>query len=57
MHGTIYLGEIAQHFADLAGGLTLKVLETRRASSPATANAPNPGVHRSPGRADPERMI
>ncbi len=29
MHGTIYLGEIAQHFADLAGGITLKVLETR----------------------------
>ena len=29
MHGTIYLGEMAQHFADLAGGLTLKVLETR----------------------------
>ena len=29
MHGTIYLGEMAQHFADLAGGVTLKVLETR----------------------------
>ncbi len=29
MHGTIYLGEMAQHFADLPGGVTLKVLETR----------------------------
>ena len=29
MHGTVYLGEMAQHFADLPGGLTLKVLETR----------------------------
>ena len=29
MHGTIYLGEMAQHFADLAGGVTLKALETR----------------------------
>ena len=29
MHGTVYLGEMAQHFADLAGGVTLKSLETR----------------------------
>jgi iron(III) transport system ATP-binding protein len=29
MHGTVYLGEVAQHFADLAGGITLKALETR----------------------------
>ena len=29
MHGTVYLGELAQHFADLAGGVTLKALETR----------------------------
>ena len=29
MHGTVYLGEVAQHFADLAGGVTLKSLETR----------------------------
>ena len=29
MHGTVYLGEVAQHFADLAGGVTLKALETR----------------------------
>ena len=29
MHGTVYLGEVAQHFADLAGGITLKSLETR----------------------------
>ena len=29
MHGTVYLGEMAQHFADLAAGVTLKSLETR----------------------------
>ena len=29
MHGTVYLGEVAQHFADLAGGVVLKALETR----------------------------
>ena len=29
MHGTVYLGEVAQHFADLPGGVTLKALETR----------------------------
>ena len=29
MRGTVYLGEVAQHFADLAGGVTLKALETR----------------------------
>ena len=29
MHGTVYLGEVAQHFADLPGGVTLKSLETR----------------------------
>ena len=29
MHGTVYLGEVAQHFAELPGGVTLKALETR----------------------------
>ncbi len=29
MHGTIYLGEVAQHLAELKGGITLKTLETR----------------------------
>ena len=29
MHGTVYLGEVAQHFADLPGGVTLQSLETR----------------------------
>ncbi len=29
MHGTIYLGEVAQHLVDLGGGVSLKALETR----------------------------
>jgi iron(III) transport system ATP-binding protein len=29
MHGTIYLGEVAQHAVELGGGLSLKALETR----------------------------
>ncbi len=29
MHGTVYLGEVAQHLAELGGGITLKALETR----------------------------
>jgi iron(III) transport system ATP-binding protein len=29
LHGTIYLGEVAQHLVDLAGGISLKALETR----------------------------
>jgi iron(III) transport system ATP-binding protein len=29
MHGSIYLGEVAQHAVELAGGLSLKALETR----------------------------
>ncbi len=29
MHGTIYLGEVAQHQVELAAGVTLKALETR----------------------------
>jgi iron(III) transport system ATP-binding protein len=29
MHGTVYLGEVAQHFADLAGGVSLKALEVK----------------------------
>lgn len=29
MHGTIYLGEVAQHLVELGGGVTLKALETR----------------------------
>ena len=29
MHGTLYLGEVAQHFADLHGGVSLKALEVK----------------------------
>jgi iron(III) transport system ATP-binding protein len=29
MHGTIYLGDFAQHFVELGGGVTLKALEVR----------------------------
>ncbi len=29
LHGTIYLGEVAQHQVDLGGGISLKALETR----------------------------
>jgi len=29
MHGTIYLGEVAQHLVELGGGVTLKALEVR----------------------------
>ncbi|HOO20647.1 MAG TPA: ABC transporter ATP-binding protein [Kiritimatiellia bacterium] len=29
LHGTIYLGEVAQHAVELPGGVTLKALETR----------------------------
>ena len=29
IHGTIYLGEVAQHLVELKGGLSLKALETR----------------------------
>ncbi|NCA82864.1 MAG: ABC transporter ATP-binding protein [Opitutae bacterium] len=29
LHGTVYLGEVAQHLVELKGGLTLKALETR----------------------------
>jgi len=29
MHGTIYLGDVAQHFVELGGGVTLKALEVR----------------------------
>ncbi len=29
LHGTIYLGEVAQHAVDLGGGVSLKALETR----------------------------
>ncbi len=29
LHGTIYLGEVAQHFVDVPGGITLKALEMR----------------------------
>ena len=29
LHGTIYLGEVAQHVAELGGGVSLKALETR----------------------------
>ncbi len=29
MHGTVYLGEVAQHLVELGGGVTLKALETR----------------------------
>jgi iron(III) transport system ATP-binding protein len=29
LHGTIYLGEVAQHQVELAGGISLKALETR----------------------------
>ena len=29
LHGTIYLGEVAQHQVDLVGGISLKALETR----------------------------
>ncbi|MGD9780521.1 MAG: ABC transporter ATP-binding protein [Kiritimatiellia bacterium] len=29
LHGTVYLGEVAQHLVELAGGVTLKALETR----------------------------
>ena len=29
MHGTVYLGEVAQHLVDLGGGVSLKALETR----------------------------
>jgi iron(III) transport system ATP-binding protein len=29
MHGTVYLGEVAQHTADLAGGVSLNALEVR----------------------------
>ncbi len=29
LHGTVYLGEVAQHAVELAGGISLKALETR----------------------------
>ena len=29
LHGTIYLGEVAQHVVELSGGISLKALETR----------------------------
>ncbi len=29
LHGTVYLGEVAQHQVELAGGVSLKALETR----------------------------
>ena len=29
LHGTVYLGEVAQHLVDLGGGVSLKALETR----------------------------
>ena len=29
LHGSMYLGEVAQHLAELPGGVTLKALEAR----------------------------